>query len=40
MENPERILFYFCLAQKLANRENPTYFIFDNTTDIILKRKL
>jgi hypothetical protein len=30
---------FFVLAQKLAkNRENPTYFIFDNTTDIILKR--
>jgi hypothetical protein len=38
----ERILSsFFVLAQKLAkNRENPTYFIFDNTTDIILKREI
>ena len=38
----ERILSSFLvLAQKLAkNRENPTYFIFDNTTDIILKREI
>lgn len=32
---------FFVLAKKLAKyRENPTYFIFDNTTDIILKTEI
>ena len=32
---------FFLLARKLAKyRENPTYFIFDNTTDVILKREI
>jgi len=32
---------FFVLAKKLAKyRENPTYFIFDNTTDVILRREI
>lgn len=32
---------FFLLARKLAKyRENPTYFIFDNTTDVILRREI
>lgn len=32
---------FFVLARKLAKyRENPTYFIFDNTTDVILKTEI
>ena len=32
---------FFVLAKKLAKyRENPTYFIFDNTTDVILKTEI
>ena len=32
---------FFVLAKELAKyRKNPTCFIFDNTTDVILKRKI